>query len=416
MLFIWFVTRTGFFKTDLTKGQLTIIFLLKVMAGIFYGWIGVYYGNKAQMVDTWSFYYYALQEYEVLKSNPGEFFGTVFANPYDHGWSNFFSSTNSFWNDLKANLMIKLVAIFDVFSFGYYYVNVIFYSYISMFGAIALFRVMNDVFPGKKMLIMCGLFLPSFLYWTSGIHKEGLNFLGIALVLYHVYFGIKNKQFGFVRILAIIFGLLLVLFLRNFVFVLLLPGVIAWIIASYFGKNKWLTTAVCYLIFTVLFFASRYFHPSLDLPSAVSNKQQEFMKLTGGYEVPFKKLEPTVAGFLSNTPQAFVNSTIRPLPEDVKDLLSLAAALEIELLLFLLILFFVFKYRDASNQSAFIPFCFFFSIAVLLSIGYTVHFLGAIVRYRSIILPIACIPMLCMIDWSRVTRFAKINIKKNDNI
>ena len=55
VLFSWIVTRIKFFRNSgLTPAQLVIVFLLKVIAGIIYGWIGVYYGNLAQMVDTWA--------------------------------------------------------------------------------------------------------------------------------------------------------------------------------------------------------------------------------------------------------------------------------------------------------------------------------------------------------------------------
>ena len=45
-----------------------------------------------------------------------------------------------------------------------------------MFGPIAIYRVMNDVYPGKKLQVLIAVFLiPSFLYWASGLHKEGSN-------------------------------------------------------------------------------------------------------------------------------------------------------------------------------------------------------------------------------------------------
>ena len=54
---------------------------------------------------------------------------------------------------------------------------------------------MKDVFPGKKMAVLFATFLvPSFLYWTSGIHKEGLIFTGISLIIYCIYFGTQRKK------------------------------------------------------------------------------------------------------------------------------------------------------------------------------------------------------------------------------
>ena len=139
IFFAWLVTKVGFFrKSGLTNSQLVILFLLKVMAGIFYGWIGVYYGEMAQMIDTWAYHQESLQEYELLLSNPAEFFFSSFRSHYDNGYAQFLSTENSWWNDIKGLFLIKLMALFNVFSFVNYYNNVIFYCFLNLFGPIAL--------------------------------------------------------------------------------------------------------------------------------------------------------------------------------------------------------------------------------------------------------------------------------------
>src|SRR5690349_19223865 len=176
ILFAWLITKVKFFtKAGFTNSQLIIIFLLKVMAGIFYGWIGIYYGQMAQMIDTWAYHVESLQEYKLLIAHPVDFFTSLFHSNYQDGYTNFLVSHNSWWNDVKRDFLIKVLAIFNLFSFGNYYVNVIYYSFLSLFGPIAIYRVMKDVFPAKKIPVLVTSFLvPSFLYWTSGLHKEGL--------------------------------------------------------------------------------------------------------------------------------------------------------------------------------------------------------------------------------------------------
>ena len=165
------------------------------MAGIFYGWIGIYYGGLAQMQDTWAYHANSIQEYHLLFNNPHEYFTNLFQDPYESGVSKFFETNDSYWNDLKGNIFIKILSVLNIFSFGHYYVNVIFYSFITLFGAIAIYRVMSDVFPGRKQIILLATFLvPSFLYWTSGIHKEGLIFTGISLVIYASTSAPKKKD------------------------------------------------------------------------------------------------------------------------------------------------------------------------------------------------------------------------------
>ena len=92
---------------------------------------------------------------------------------------------------------------------------------------------MKDVFPERKLPILLATFLiPSLLYWTSGLHKEGLFLRGIGLVIYHIYFGLKEEKFSSLRVIVILLGLLLVLAFRNFLIIPILPALLAWILAS----------------------------------------------------------------------------------------------------------------------------------------------------------------------------------------
>jgi hypothetical protein len=417
ILFAWLVTRVKFFTlSGLTKPQLVIFLLLKVIAGIFYGWIGVYYGGLAQMIDTWGFHANSILEYKLLFSNPGEYFTNLFHNPYGGGVEKFLSTTDSYWNDVKGNFFIKVLSVFNIFSQGHYYINVIFYSFITLFGPIAIYRVMKDVYPGKQIPVLVATFLiPSFLYWTSGLHKEGLIFMGIALIVFTIYFGLKENKISFKSVFLVILCLLILLVLRNFLFVLIIPAAGAWLLAGKFPKRSLGIFLGIYVICIVLFFTLRYISPSFDFPAAVVDRQKSFSQLQGGSAVPIKKLESGVISFIKSTPQAINLSTIRPYPSDVKHILSLAAAVEINILLLLFVICLFIKTNVVKSRPL-IYFCLFFSFSVLLSIGYTVNFLGAIVRYRSVVIPLLVIPMIASIDWERINNFLFKNIKKNNNV
>lgn len=417
VLFAWLVTKVKFFtRSGLSQSQLVILFLLKVMAGIFYGWIGLYYGGLAQMWDTWSYHTNSIQEYHLLFNNPHEYFTNLFKDPYEGGVSKFFETTDSYWNDLKGNVFIKILSVFNILSFGNYFINVVFYSLITLFGPIAIYRVMKDAFPGKKIAVLFATFLvPSFLYWTSGIHKEGLIFAGISLIIYCIYFGNKEKKFGFKRIVCLLTGLLLILTLRNFIIIIIIPAIIAWLLSNRWPKYGLAIFSSLYLIFVILFFTVRYIDPRFDFPQAVVNKQQEFMKLAGGSSIPIRELKPDAISFLKNTPQAITLSAIRPYPSDVKHILSLAAAIEVCALLLMFILFLIWRKNGLESKNL-VYFCIFFSMSILLAIGFSVNNLGAIVRYRSVILPLLVIPMAASIDWRRIGNLFSSNIKNKNNI
>ena len=386
------------------------------MVGILYGWIGIYYGQFAYMFDTWGFHYAGQEETKLLFSHPAEYFNNFFYSGYENKYGGFLNAENSWWNDLKGNMFIKFLSVLNILSFGNYYINVIFYSFITIIGPISLCRVMNDVFPGKKLQVILATFLiPSFVYWTSGIHKDGLVFLAISLMVYHLYFGLKEKKFPLRRIIVMLVAVILLLMYRNFILIILIPAIAAWYLSNRYPKKILASFSVVYFLFVILFFSLRYFSASLDFPQSVINKQIAFQKLQGNSSIKPIDLEPSALSFLINSPKAISTSVLRPYPGDVKHLLSLAAASETIFLLLLFLCFIIWR-TNGIQSKAFLWFCMFFSITFLLIIGYTVNFIGAIVRYRSIILPFLLVPAICLTDWKRVFAAIFNNIKTNTNI
>ena len=328
----------------------------------------------------------------------------------------FFSSENSWWNDLKSNMFIKFLSLINIFSFGNYYVNVIFYAFITMIGPVATYRVFSDVFPGKKVQVLLATFLiPSFMYWTSGIHKDGLVFMAISLVIYHLYFSLKENRFRISRIFPLLIAFIIILSFRNFLLVILVPSLMAWILSYKFPKKVALIFLSVYFISGLLFFTLRYISPGLDFPQAVVEKQKAFKTLQGNSGIDFPDIKPTIGSFVINTPQALSSTTLRPHPGDVKHILSMAAASETAFLL-LLFLLFLFWRTNGITSPAFIWFCIFFSFSLLLLIGFTVNFLGAIVRYRSIVLPFLLVPVISLINWERIYSILFNNIRNNSNV
>jgi len=405
VLFAWLVINIKFFtRSGLSSAQLIIIFLLKVMAGIFYGWIGVYYGELAQMVDTWVFHYSSLKEYEILMESPIAFFTSFFEYENSEGFTRFLTSKDSWWNDIKYLSFAKLLAIFNIFSFGNYYINIIFYSFLTLFGPIAIFRIMKEVFPKNVPALGFATFLlPSFIYWTSGLHKDGLIFAAIALIVYQIYHWPTDNKLTFKRLLIFFSCLFIILVLRGFLIGIMFPALLAWVLSAKLRFKPLLTIGLTYGMSILLFFTASFIHPKLNFPDAVAQRQREFADLHGGSAVEVSNLEPTVFGFIKNLPQALELSLLRPYFTDATHLLSLAAAVEIHIILLLLLLLLFFRHKDI-RLTPFLYFSFSFALLLLLMTGYTVNFLGAIVRYRSLALPFFVIPIVGIINWHEIKR------------
>ncbi|MES2881128.1 MAG: hypothetical protein V4676_03195, partial [Bacteroidota bacterium] len=191
----------------------------------------------------------------------------------------------------------------------------------------------------------------------------------------------------------------------------LLPCLFAWLLAVKLKLKPTLIFASVLFLSLFVFFTAKFLHPKLNFPEAVVIKQQEFFKLGGKSAVRVDSLKPRLSSFLQNAPGAFSITTIRPYPADVRHLLSLAAAVEINLIL-VLVLLFAFYRRKPVQLNPFLFFCICFSFATLMMIGYSVNVLGAIVRYRSIVFPFLIVPMVASINWQQIKVLVLTNMNK----
>lgn len=393
LLFTWVVTKTGFFNNSgLTRIQLIALFLLKVLFGIFYGWIGIYELQPGQINDTWAHHYNSLKETQLLFENPGSYFSNIFDGIQFNSVAGFFASSNSYWNNLKWNAYIKLISVFNCFSFGNYYINVIFYSYLTFFGSVAIYRVMRNYIAGNNLLTIAGVFLvPSFIFWCSGLHKDGITFLAIALITYHFYFYVVKEKARFSSWAVISIAAIALFIFRNHLLVTVLPALAAWYWSVKAKGNPLKYFAIVYIIGTGLFFGLKYIHASLDFPAFVAEKQDAFDYLAGNTSIRSGPLEPTVTGFIKKLPQAISYSMFRPFLSDIAKFLAVPAFLEM-LFIWILILVVILRYKNFPS-SGFSLFVLFFCTGTLLMIGYSVNNLGAILRYRSFLFPLF-VPLL----------------------
>lgn len=351
--------------------------------------------------DAASFHQEGLIEYHILFNDPGEYFTNIFK--YHQQNSGLLDITDSFWNNLRSNLMIKLLSIFDIFSRGNFFTNTIFYNFLIFFGSVYFYRIFIRLFPDKKTLLLVVLFLlPSLIYFTAGLHKDGLIFLGLGITCYNLYCIIKDG-FSVKRIIWFLIGLVIIFLLRNFVLITLLPAITAWIIAERNKKFILQTYVVVYLFFIGLFFSVGRLHPALDLPKYVSDRQIAFIQISKASQsaININPLFPHFRSFLNNSPQALNHTLMRPYLTEKFTVLYIPAAIEIFIYQVLFLIFLLF--RSGNNKpDPYIYFGIFFSLSMFLMIGYTIPIIGAIARYRSIYFLFLLIPMVCYTDWGKV--------------
>lgn len=403
----WLLTSIRFVKNaELSSSIVIFIFLCKVAAGLAAGWLM----HKDVHSDTWNYHHQALAEYRILFNDPKEYFTNLFNTGYAHGYDGILQTQNSYWNDLKDNLIIKLVSVFHVFSGGNYYVNVVLYNFITFFGCIGLYRVFSKVYQANK-LVTAGLvfLLPSVLFYSSAIHKDGLVMALTGVVVFNVW-QVQQRALTAKRLIFITAALTFIFFFRNFVVMALLPALTAWILAEKRKLSPVKTFAAVYMITAALFFSVQYVLPAVNLQRYMVHKQADFFALEkGNTTIPTDTLHAAPASFIKSAPQALQHALLRPFITDSK-LSGMLIPLSVELIIYelLIITFFFYRCKGFSFNRPVVLFGLFFGLSVCLIIGYTVPVIGAIVRYRSIYLPFMLAPFILGIDWRKLATFARI--------
>ena len=398
-IFCYIITRIKFFtKAGLDKGTLIFLFCIKVFAGLLYA---KYYLLPANYPgsDTYRFFRSSLVETDILLKNPFLFFKELFTHQYNNS-GNIFIANQSYWNDLKSNIIIKLLAIINVFTFKNYNAAIVFFNFLFLFGLVGFYKLIQDLVPTNKWLLVIGIFfIPSFLFWSSGIHKDGLIFSAIGIVLWQFHVSLKNK-FTVKSVFIILTSMVLIFGLRNFIFFILLINLIAWSF-SYKSGKIFVVFGLVYLIALILFFASTFVSPKINLPNYVVIKHQEFSQLSGRSSFTTKELKPTTKSFIKYLPTALDVVLLKPHFNEIKNKTYLLAFIENALLGIFIFISLLYRKRKVSIPVAFWG-CWFFALSLFIIEGYTITFLGAIVRYKSLGIPLITTPLLALIDIKKI--------------
>ena len=182
ILFCWLITRIRFFNTSgLSNKTLLVLFFIRILSLLVGSYINLY---VLPVSDSVTFHNMGIEEFNLLFHNPHQYFINFFHNPYTNGYSRFFDDYHSYWNNIRSILIAKMLSVFDIFSLKNFWINTLFFNFLVFFGCVGLYKVFIHVFPKCfYQLIFCIFLLPSALFFSAMIHRDGLIFLSISMIL-----------------------------------------------------------------------------------------------------------------------------------------------------------------------------------------------------------------------------------------
>ncbi|MFP5040101.1 hypothetical protein [Parasediminibacterium sp. JCM 36343] len=407
LLFCFIITRVTFFrKSGIRLFLLVGIFCLKVGVGVLYG---LYFNLPSQSgtADTWRFYRESLPETQLLLHEPLLFVKSLVSHGYAQA-GNLFVGANSYWNDLKDNIIIKLLAIANVFTRSNYYVDIVFFNFCYLFGLVAFYKLVKTYSNTHKYLLIIGVFLlPSFLFWCSGIHKDGLLFSALGIVFYSFQKVIKKQAIA-KHYLFFALAILFIFFIKNYLALALVPALASWWLADRNHQRHQFYFIAVYMGGLLALMIISLLGNGYNALYYLTNKHQEFLLLNGASAIKTRVLAPTIESVVKYLPTAIDIAFFRPHISEIKNAAYAMSFAEIIIYLIITIAF-LWLVRNKKLMPPFYICCFYFALSILLLDGYIVTFTGAIVRYRSLVAPLLIAPMMGMIPFREIALATRKN-------
>lgn len=340
-----------------------------------------------------------------------DFDQTLLSNPYNEGY---FASESNFF-------VTRLVTILAFFSFNSYFVINLFFSMMSFSGIWKLYRFFYEQYPHlHKQLAVAILYLPTFVFWSSGILKDPLCTGLLGWLSYSVYNLLYKKEAIVKNILIALFCAYIIGVIKSYILISYLPLFILYLVLSNISQIKRtffrVVAFVGLFVFVILgfFFVSDKLQEELGnlaidkLAETIKVQQTSFIDMSDKAESSFSlgvEFDGTNQSLLRMAPAAIVATLFRPFLWESKKLSTLLSSLEsLALMIFTAFVFLragPLVFVSSIFRNPMIMFCFFFSVLFALFVGAITLNFGTLVRYKIPCMPFYIIALVLILDMSR---------------
>ncbi|MFI5204075.1 MAG: hypothetical protein ACHQF2_06225, partial [Flavobacteriales bacterium] len=361
-----------------------------------------YYTDRST-ADIYKYYDDARVMYNALWDQPEDYFRMVFGIGNDNDYFNgkYYSNMNHWfrvWETVVYNdnhTIIRWNAVVMLFSGGNFHVHTVFMCFFSFLGTWFILKALARFLPeGKRKWFAFVLFLfPSYIFWTSGVLKEGLLIFGGGIVLFLAIESMARSLRWYEWIIG--FGCVYLLFhLKSYFLLALLPGWVGYVwCCSVQVKRVWIPFFIIFATGIMAFVLLPYINPDYHMGGVFKQKQDDFYRLASfmnsGSIISIPQLDGSYADLLLKSFPAFFNGLFRPLPGESFSPLVVISSLEtlfpMSVVIYLLIKRPVIDKADLSLVFFLLS---FITILMVFS-GLVTPVLGALVRYR-----VPCLPFI----------------------
>lgn len=383
----------------------TLGLIAKLTGGVGLALVYVFYYKGRG--DTISYHTDGVVCVNMLLRSPMNFFELMFSPRTAEVYTYFSNETGfpDYWKDEHAFNMVRFVAPLELLGFCGYLTTSVLMAIVVYSGTWKLYLTFCDCYPNLyRQFAFSVLFIPSVCFWGSGILKDSMTLAAAGWYCHSFYKLFIKKEIRFFLLFSIALSTLVMILIKPYIFVALLPGSLLWVTWNrlYKIKSVFIRIVVAPVIIFfgigvgVLFWLTvssglgDYGNLNSMLQKALITSEDLKQDYYKGNSFDIGAFDPTISGVLAKFPIATVTGLFRPFLWESNNIVMFISGLENFFLLFFTV-FFLLK-RPASFLSSLftnplVLFCLIFGVFFAFSVALSTSNFGAMVRLRIPAIP-----------------------------
>jgi hypothetical protein len=320
--------------------------------------------------------------------------------------------------DPRTFTVIKISSLFSIPALGGFLPTTILLATFIYRWVWKLFSFMMERYPDKEFAVKTAiLYLPSTIFWGSGIMKDTFAFGATCYAVYGLNLFFIKKRRSLAVMLQLVLSFYLIITVKAYIMFALLPGLL---IFANFEKIKTIQStfvkvaiipiaiAVIFLIANTIFFDlndlfGKYSADKLLEEAAVQNADLQ-RSVYGSNSFSIGEFEPTLSGVLQKFLPAVNAAIFRPYIWETGSPTMLISGIE-NLILSCLTIFILLKSPlkliKTIRTDPFLIFCLLFTLILGFGVGLSTSNFGALVRYKIPFLPFYVFLILFFVEFKK---------------
>jgi len=319
----------------------------------------------------------------------------------------------------ESNYMVtRMVAVLSFFTFGKYLVTNLVFSMIAFTGVWKLYLFFYEQYPRMhKQFAIAVLYLPTFVFWSSGIMKDTICVAALGWITYGLYEIFFRKKSFIRNILILMFFSYLMVVLKVYILISYVPFFILFIILKNIQSVN--SRKIKYLLAPLLIIFSMYGFTRVlnsysdelgefavtDITKSIKHYNTAFENQADFAQSNFSlgvEFDGSITGLVKLAPIAVSATLFRPFLWESKKISTLFSSIE-SLLMIMFTLFILWRAGPLTCIKLIITdplvmYCFLFSIVFALFVGASTLNFGTLVRYKIPCLPFYVISLFLIYE------------------